>query len=99
MTTNLRALPKPDIEGKLITMKELHTQIKELTAHYDMLKQEVIVEYFSEEPEYRTAKGLLLASYKPQERNTFNQSKFKADHEDIFQLYAETKTLFTFLLK
>jgi hypothetical protein len=86
-------------ETKLNRMKELSTKMKELEAEYDMLKKQVIDEHFITSEEYRTTKGLLLASYKAQEMIQFQQSKFKNDHADIYNLYSEKKIIHKFLLK
>lgn len=86
-------------ETKLNRMQELHEQLKVLEAEYDMLKKQVIEEHFLYNEEYRTSKGLLLASYKPQEITQFQQSKFKQDHSDVYSLYSEKKIIFKFLLK
>lgn len=99
MTTVLNLIQKPNIECKLQRMRDLKSQITELTAEKDMLQKQVIEEYFNDCDEYHTSKGLLLASYKPQERQTFNQAKFREEHSDTFELYKETKISFTFLLK
>lgn len=94
---NLKAVEST--ETKLLRMKELSLSIKELQAEYDMLKGEVIDGYFNDYPEYRTNKGLLLASYKASESNTFQQAKFKADYADLYEIYCEKKVRLTFLLK
>ena len=96
---SLKLLTKPNIESKLQRMRDLKAQITELTAEKDMLQKQVIDEYFHDAEEFRTVKGLLLASYKPQERATFNQSKFREDHEGLFDTYKESKISFVFLLK
>lgn len=87
------------IENKLSRMKELQQSIKVLSAELDMLKSEVIDGYFVEHDEFKTERGLLLASFKAVEMNIFNQSKFKCDHPDIAKLYTEVKLSQRFLLK
>ena len=88
-------------EQKLLRMQELDKQIKVLDAELQMLKKQVIEEYFvaNNSDSYRTSRGLELATYKSQERNVFNQSKFKCDHNDIFSMYSEVKSISVFLLK
>ncbi len=87
------------VENKLSRMKELQQSIKVLSAELDMLKSQVIESYFVDHEEFKTTKGLLLASYKAVEMNIFNQSKFKEDHPDISKLYTEMKLSQRFLLK
>jgi hypothetical protein len=87
------------VESKLLRMKALKESIKALDAELKMLQDEVINDYFVDNTEYKTSKGLLLASYKSQDRNQFNSSKFKEDHEDIYSMYSEVKTIRVFLLK
>lgn len=87
------------VETKLDNMKKLAIQMKELQAEYDMYKEQVITEHFIQNPEYKNAKGLLLASYKAQEMAQFMQTKFKLDHPDVYTLYSEKKIIHKFLLK
>lgn len=87
------------IESKLQRMKQLSDSIKALEAEYAMLKNEVIEDHFMSAQEYRTATGLLLASYKGQKRTHFDQSSFKSHHPDVHSLYCQEKVVFTFLLK
>ena len=82
-SSHLTIVPQANIEGKLVHMKNLTEQIKVLQAELTMLKTEVIRDYFVNNEEYKTARGLLLASYKKQIQNQFQQSKFKEDHIDI----------------
>lgn len=87
------------IENNLKKMKVLAQQIKELQAEYDMLKADVINNWFVNNETYQTEKGLVLATYKLQERIVFNQSKFKTDHADYYLMYSDSKPCHTFLLK
>lgn len=96
LNTELTVSP---IESRLRRMRDLADQIKVMEAEYAMLKEGVISDHFMLAEEYRTDKGLLLASYKGQEQISFQQSKFKADHNDIYQMYCEKKVIFKFLLK
>lgn len=87
------------VEKKLNHMKQLSTKMKELEAEYEMLKKQVIEDHFLTSDEYRSVKGLLLASYKAQEMIQFKQTKFKEDHPDVYGLYSEKKIIHKFLLK
>lgn len=87
------------IETKLLRMQELDNQIKELSAEFKMYKDQVIDEHFLTTPEYKTARGLLLATYKAQEMTNFLTTKFKLDHPDVYSLYSEKKIIHKFLLK
>ena len=95
---NLTSTPV-STETKLIRMRELADSIKILEAELTMIKQELISTHFVNNEEYKTTKGLLLATYKPQVQTQFQQSRFKTDHNDIYQMYCEEKTIFKFLLK
>lgn len=95
----LRMLSSNSIEDRLKRMKDLSEEIKVLQAEYDMLRKEVIGLYFSEEEEYRTDKGLVLATYKSYEEKRFNTKRFEEDHPDIYEWYKETKMVYKFLLK
>ena len=99
---NLKIVPvekKMTVEEKLVMMKQLDAQIKELAAHKDMLKDEVIVEHFSSCIEYRTSKGLLLATYKQIISNRFQTKEFEADYPELASEYKKETVSYTFLLK
>lgn len=87
------------VELKLRQMKELAQQIKELTAEYDQLKDIVIENYFLHASEYKTDKGLVLATRISYQENRFNSKRFETDFPDIYQEYKEEKTIFKFSLK
>lgn len=88
-----------EIEYKITIMSKLQRKIKELESEYSMLKAEVITEYFHCNEELRTAKGLLLATYKVQTQSVFNSSKFKLDYPRVYDNYKEEKQVHKFLLK
>ncbi len=99
---HLYVLPQPKgmtVEDKLVMMKELNTQIKELTSHYTMLKDEVIIEHFSNCVEYRTSRGLLLATYKEIKSERFQGKEFEAEYPDLYAAYKKETISHTFLLK
>lgn len=103
MKSNI-VLLEPRIEtigDKLFRMQELRSHIKILQAEKDMLEDQVKSEYFlaGNHEEYRTDKGLLVASYKSYVENRFNSKKFETDHPDYYSMYKEEKTIFKFLLK
>lgn len=87
------------VEDKIRQMRSLKDQLEELQAYYDMLKDEVIIEHFSSCVEYRTANGLLLATYTPIISERFQQSDFKKDHPVMFDDYKKEVTTLTFRLK
>lgn len=87
------------VENKLIRMKELSDSIKVLEAEYNQLKDQVIVCHFNDNEEYRTNKGLLLASYKGVSSQIFQGAKFKVAHPELAKAFTEEKISFRFLLK
>jgi len=86
-------------ETKLMRMQDLDKQIDVLQAEFDMLKKEVINEFFWSDDEYRTSKGLLLATYKGYTERRFNGNKFQIDFPDIYDGYKEKKVVYKFSLK
>ena len=101
---NLKLVPAKSVEvatveSKLRRMKILHTQIKELQAEYTMLQDEVIIEHFSSCVEFRTDKGLLLATYKESISNNFQSADFKIVYPDLYESFKKECSKFTFLLK
>lgn len=88
-----------DIERKLKKMKKLDLSIKELEAEYNMLKKQVIDNHFNQYSDFRTEKGLILATYNYHIQKSFNCSKFKEQNPDLFSVYQEEKIIYKFLLK
>jgi len=89
----------PTIELKLMKMRELLSAINELQAEYDMLKNEVILTYFDENDEYKSKRGLVLATYRSYVENRFNGTRFRADNPDLYDSYKEERKIQKFLLK
>src|SRR5689334_7485091 len=87
------------IESQIAQYKRLSDQIKELEALKEKVKKEMLEGYFATNEVYENENGRVLATYKESERESFNQSKFKTDHNDIFSLYCEKKLVKTFLVK
>lgn len=98
-TQNIIVLNHSTVESKLIRMKDLDTQIKILEAELKMLKTEVINDYFVTNSSYQTSKGLILATYISFSQKQFQQSQFKKDNQNLYDLYTEEKTIFKFSLK
>ena len=88
-----------EIEYKITIMSKLQRKIKELESEYSMLKAEVITEYFHCNEEFKTAKGMVLATYKVQTQSVFNSAKFKLDYPRVYENYKEEKQIHKFLLK
>lgn len=93
---DLRA--KNAIERKLERMKELKAIEKAVIAEFEMLKKELITEYFNLYESYENANGQTLATYKASEPVRFQQTEFKADHPDIFEAYTQKTLQYTFRL-
>lgn len=87
------------VETKLVRMKELRDKIKELTAEKNMLEEQVIKQHFLTDPEYKTSKGLLLATYTAEERVQFNSKDFKEQHKSTYDLYSTKNIVHVFRLK
>lgn len=86
-------------ESKLTRMQELKTQIKVLEAEFEMLKKEVISEYFVNEGEYRTSKGLLLATYIEITSNRFDSTAFSKAHPKMYENFKKESISYRFDLK
>ena len=87
------------VEAKLLQMKALKDQMKALEAEFNMIKKDVITEYFVNNDTYMNSKGLVLATYKNHAEKRFNTDKFKADFADIYENYREESTVSKFLIK
>ena len=90
----------PDFtEAQLLRMRKLKAKIKVLEAEYEMLKKTVVLNYFANNEEFRTEKGLLLASYKSTIRTSFDQKSFKKEEPLLYLQYEVKTNVSTFLLK
>src|SRR5690348_11067316 len=87
------------IENKLLYMRQLDDQIKALEAELKMIKEEVIKNYFVDHTEYKTAKGLVLATYISYKEKRFDSKTFEKDFPDIYENYKKENTVFKFHLK
>lgn len=87
------------VEDKLLRMQHLHNEKKIIEAEYNMLKEQVIDMYFNTYDEYKTDKGLTLATYKAVESLKFQSKEFKEDHPDVYNDYSKKCLSYTFLLK
>lgn len=87
------------VERKLLTMRKLRDEIAELTAYKTMLQDEVIIEHFGHNVEYRTPQNLLLATYQQVKSKRFQQSEFKKEHPAIYESFEKEIIVPTFRLK
>lgn len=87
------------IELKLQKMKRINQQKKELEAEYKIMKEDIIKDYFLENPEFKNEKGLVLAQYTKFVKMKFDGKKFKSDFPDIYSEYQYPAEERNFLLK
>lgn len=87
------------IQQKLFHMKELKQQLKALEAEFDMYKLQVIKDYFDDEEEFLTPKGLILATYQGIKTDRFDESRFKKENPIIHESYIKQSISFRFTLK
>ena len=95
--THLQAIETT--ESKLIHLQKLKTKIKTLEAEFEMVKKEVINEYFVNQGEYRTSKGLLLATYIEIKSNRFDSTAFSKAHPKMYENFKKESTSYRFDLK
>lgn len=100
MQSNIIQFIKPfEIEEALNEYKKLTLRAKELEAELKMRKDLLISSYFDDHEEYKTSKGLVLATYKPYSELRFQSESFKKDHPEMYDSYKSEKIIFKFLLK
>lgn len=87
----------PDID--IITCKGLKKKIEALQHEYDLTKKRLVDSYFYLNQDYRDSKGNLMATYKSQIRQQFNNAGFKKDHPSMFDDYSDLKEIKVLLLK
>ena len=86
-------------ENKLQKMRKIKGIIKEMQAEFNQLKSEVIENYFFDNTEYKTEKGIVLATYTLTVKNYFNTQNFREDYPSLYTDYQSEKNVSTFLLK
>jgi len=57
------------------------------------LKEQVIANHFNDHEEYKTNKGLLLASYKGVSSQIFQGAKFKVAHPELAAQFTKRKSV------
>ena len=80
------------IKGQASRIKEIKRQIEALEKECKSLQGSVI-KYMYGQSELRDSAGLLICRNTEVTRSSFNSSKFKADHPDVYELY-ESKTTY-----
>lgn len=87
------------VQSNLERMKLLKDEIKVLQAEFDMLQEQVIESYFNDHEEFKTERGLVLATYKQVTSNVFDSSSFSKDHPDVYSMYKRDRVSYRFQLK
>lgn len=88
-----------ETEIALLEMFDLDHQIKVLEAKYKRLKEHLIETHFANNQEFIGSEGLVLATYKPETRNTFMTTEFKKDYAELHKLYSAEQVIKKFSLK
>jgi hypothetical protein len=88
-----------NIEANIIKAKELKHKIEVLEAEFARLKDQLINEHFQFHDEFVGSEGLVMATYKEQNRSQFLMSEFKKDHEKLHADYSVKIPLKIFLIK
>jgi len=88
-----------DTETQINRCKDLRHQIDVLQAEFDRVKKSLVEGHFSQDDTFTGSEGLILATYKSQNRAQFLQSEFKKDHPKLYEDYCVTQPLKVFLIK
>jgi len=86
-------------ELKLQRLKDLKSNIKVLQAEYDMICDELKEGWFKDNEEFKTSRGLVLASYKEYTERRFDQKWFDSENPGFVDLYKKESVVRKFLLK
>ena len=101
--SNLYLINKTSIDypGKIDHMKRLKRKIEELSAEYDLLKKQIVTEYFelNHTDILKNDKGLVLATYKTQLRTQFKSSDLKKNEPSLYEKYLDISEIKVFLIK
>lgn len=79
--------------------KRIKHEIDVLQAQYDKLKKSLTEGYFSNNSEFVGSEGLVLATFKTQNRSSFDSSKFKIDYPKLYSDYQKQQEIKVFLVK
>jgi hypothetical protein len=88
-----------DTESQILKCKEIKHKIDVLQAEYDKVKKSLTEGYFSYNDEFVGSEGLVLATYKSQDRSQFMGSELKKDKPELYAEYSAMTTIKVFLLK
>lgn len=88
-----------DTESQILKCKEIKHKLDVLQAEYDSIKKILTEGYFSLNEEFKGSEGLILATYKQQNRLQFMGSEFKKDHENLHKEYSFEIPVKVFLIK
>lgn len=100
MQSNIYKLPFADLGTyeQVEKYRDLDRQIKALTKDKEQIGTMLKAGYFLNNDDF-IYEGRLIATYRPQIKISFDQSKFKTEHADLFKEYQTISTHRVFLLK
>lgn len=92
-------IPKK-IEKKVLTLKELKAEEKELKARIKGLSEQV-KEFMSDEElsEIKNREGVLLCTLKTSIRKSFDSTRFKTEKPKLYEKYLKESEISTFTVK
>jgi hypothetical protein len=88
-----------DTEAQILKCKEIKHKIDVLQAEFDRVKKGLTEGYFKDNDEFIGSEGLIMATYKSQDRSQFMSSEFKKDHQALYEEYSALQKIKVFLIK
>ncbi len=87
------------IEDQIKEYKSIKNQIDILEIQLKQLREGLFKDYFDNNTEYKNKFGQVIARRIDCESTYFNQSEFKKDHKDVYDLYSKKVSQVRFTVK
>jgi|ERR1700761_614261 len=87
------------IEDQINEYKSIKNQIEILEIQLKQVREGLFNDYFNENKEYKNKYGQVIAKRIDCESSYFNQSEFRKDHEDVYNMYVKKTTQVRFNVK
>ncbi len=80
-------------------LKEMKNRIKVYEIHAERIKKQLIEHHFVSTDTIYCPEGLIVSTYKPSIRTTFQTTKFQKEEPKLYDQYLDLKEIFTLLIK
>jgi len=96
---NIVTLKTDNTEAQIIRARQLQHDMAVLKAEFDRIKADLVGGYFMTNDTFTGSEGLVLATYKAQQRRSFVTTEFKKDHPGLYDEYSVSQEINVFTVK